>query len=83
MSSQTLHDLEVAEPPESYGAYHNYTLQALTSFQRYLLYMARFYETMNRAYIVIARENFNQSAYYREKGIEESMSQFAENIWGG
>jgi hypothetical protein len=35
--------------------------------------MAKFYETNNSGYAIVARDNFNNTKSWREKAIEERM----------
>ncbi|NMC10656.1 MAG: hypothetical protein GYA39_06760 [Methanothrix sp.] len=68
LASHTLETIEFAKLPLEYEDYHNDTIRALEYLREYLWDMAKFYETNEIGYAFSARDNFNSSLYYYEKG---------------
>ena len=74
LTSQTMSAFEQIEPPEEYVKYHFYMREALKYLKIYTWNMAKFYETGSNSYAIQAKEDFNLSIFYYEKGIEEYNS---------
>ncbi|MDM7939572.1 MAG: hypothetical protein QUS07_04435 [Methanothrix sp.] len=68
LASHTLETIEDAELPLEYAIYHNDMIQALEYLREYLWDLAKFYETNEISYALSAKDNFNSSLYYYEKG---------------
>jgi hypothetical protein len=73
LTFQATNNINSMKPPEKYADYHNYTVNTLVNLQWYLWNMAKFYETNNSGYAIVARDNFNNTKSWREKAIEERM----------
>lgn len=71
LSFQAVSQLNQLKPPERYSTYHNYTILSMTGLQWYLWNMAKFYETGNSGYAMVARDNFNSTKSWRDKALEE------------
>lgn len=74
---QTTVNLNSVEPPQKYKSYHNYTLTALLDLHSYLFYLAKFYETNNPRYAVMARHYFNQTLSDQNLAAEERLLHLA------
>lgn len=70
---QTTVNLNSVEPPQKYKLYHNYTLSTLTDLHSYLFYLAKFYETNNARYAIMARHYFNQTLNDQSLAAEERL----------
>ena len=73
LTSRTIEIVNKMNPPAKYVKYHDYTANALEQLEEYLWCMSKFYETGGRNYILDASTSYNNSIYYYEKAIEESM----------
>jgi len=73
LTFQATNNINSMTPPENYADYHNYTVNTLVNLQWYLWNMAKFYETNNSGYAIVARDDFNYTKSWREKAIEEKM----------
>ncbi|MDH7596392.1 MAG: hypothetical protein QHG98_01425 [Methanothrix sp.] len=72
LNSQALVEVEKLDPGERYLDFKNCTVNAMRSFNGYLLNMAKFFETKNIRYVMAARDRFNTTQEYYLKGSHEA-----------
>ncbi|MGB9901826.1 hypothetical protein [Methanothrix sp.] len=72
LNSQALVEVEKLEPGERYLDFKDCTVNAMRSFNGYLLNMAKFFETKNIRYVMAARDRFNTTQEYYLKGLHKA-----------
>jgi hypothetical protein len=72
LSSQALSDLGQIKPSEKHAEFKNYTMNGMFYFNKYLINMAKYFETKDGRYVILAREYFNKSQEYYALGRDEA-----------
>jgi len=72
LNSQALSDLAQIKPSEKHAKFQNYTMNGMIYFDRYLINMAKYFETKDGRYVLLARDYFNKSQVYYAQGRDEA-----------
>jgi hypothetical protein len=72
LNSQAISDLAQIKPSKDYAKFKNSTINGMVFFNKYLINMAKYFETKDGRYVLLARDYFNKSQEYYAQGRDEA-----------